>query len=279
MDVIEAKTFESLLNEIKKITNKFGIDSIHSIPFSLEFSIYFRGQEDFSWDLKTTLQRSSSIDSMEDYLDYCGLVQPVIETEMQTGFTPMVSDEVTDWLKSKDDYAIDRLKWFDYLYYLRHHGFPSPLLDWTRSLYIALGFAFFSDSKTSQRSIYMFVTSQAANTLENMLGSSKISICGNHVKTSKRHFLQQAAYTLAYKREVNDYKFDLFENVLTERRNGYLFKFSIPSAERINILHYLFSVNITPYSIMPSEENFIKTLWIREVEFLRNKYFKKPQAT
>jgi hypothetical protein len=31
---------------------------------------------------------------------------------------------------------------YEYMAYLRHHGFPSPLLDWTRSPYIAAYFAF-----------------------------------------------------------------------------------------------------------------------------------------
>ena len=70
--------------------------------------------------------------------------------------------------------------------YLRHHGFPSPLIDWSYSPYVAAFFAFRDDSagKPEKRSIYAYCESPEG-VKGGALGERTIRPIGPYVRSQR----------------------------------------------------------------------------------------------
>lgn len=87
---------------------------------------WFRGQGDSRWSLKTTLDRRAEFRSDDERR---GFVFALLD-EFKHEFMQVTTDAVL----SLEGDALELVA--------RHHGLPSPLLDWTNSPYIATFFAF-----------------------------------------------------------------------------------------------------------------------------------------
>ena len=90
---------------------------------------YYRGQSDPNWELKTSFQRYSEKTGIHiiDYLDRI-LKEVAKECLLANQSENINMEDVTEYIK--------------FLLRLQHHGFPTPLLDWTLSPYVAAYFAF-----------------------------------------------------------------------------------------------------------------------------------------
>lgn len=85
----------------------------------------FRGHADEAWKLKTSLRRHTSIPHESWNSDIDQMLDQFRVGLAKLGLLPFESDNRLDWLE-----------------FARHHGVPTPVLDFSNSPYVALFFAF-----------------------------------------------------------------------------------------------------------------------------------------
>lgn len=154
MNEIKLKNWEEFEDETRKLYNKNKMLQSNSQLHHSDF--LFRGQANSEWKLKTTLERYSKRNySFESYNHLIARIKSSIES-----FTGKTWDF--------EDYSFDKKERpsppnYQFMSYLRHLGFPSPLLDWTRSSYVAAYFAF---NKVEKRIVISSVFIVIKNTVE-----------------------------------------------------------------------------------------------------------------
>jgi hypothetical protein len=230
----------------------------------------FRGHAKESWKLETTLERFSKIEySIEDYFDILLAVEPAVAS-----FTSK------PWKLSWDQkvvyhHAPGPPPGYDFMVYLRHHGFPSPLLDWSRSPYVAAFFAFqpHLEEEINNIAIYSYIEYYGSSK-EGSQDQAQINALGPYIHTHKRHFIQQCEYTICKKfvididrLESNCYYCNHEEAFQrNEIKQDILTKYLIPKTERAKILSKLDFMNINAFSLFANEESLMATLAYQEIE-------------
>jgi hypothetical protein len=241
--------------------------------------LLFRGHNDSAFRLTTTLERAGcegmSFDSY--YRLAVGRVRPAVETFTGVKWgVPEYSLKMAQEFSSNAELFSVRLfpevELYRYLVYLRHHGFPSPLLDWSGSPNVAAFFAFRDppsgrpEDKPERRSIYVYCETPEGSK-GGAVGAPEIRRMGPYVRSHPRHFRQQSDYTLcaAFDQKIG-LKFHPHEDVFGSRgaRQDVLWKFNLPSSESSKILHILDEFNLNAFSLYDSEEALLETMWSRE---------------
>jgi hypothetical protein len=246
--------------------------SLESSALSLGSGILFRGQSNSEWALDTTLERRWPGITVKEYHKRAMNVRLPIQSFTGHEWEPVVDDTVLDLLSSYDSFSlklsIGEMPAYDYLVYLRHHGFPSPLLDWSRSPFIAAYFAF-SHSLTKEASDRIAIFAYIERPLSFKLrGASKaeIYVLGSQVPAHRRHFLQRSEYTVCVRWSQDDWRFAPHDEVLSggQAMQDIIRKFTSPSSEGIKVLEEFDRYNLNGFSLFGSEESLMETMSLRE---------------
>lgn len=234
-----------------------------------ESFLLFRGQENAFWPLQTTLDRKRERMLFTDYYRIIDRIRKQVET-LTTNEWPM--PDYPDVFKRAQNYDFSMelscgCPGYPFMTYLRHHGFPSPLLDWTRSAYIAAYFAFSKASNDSTNRVAIYVFDEVAFKPGGNL-MPVVDIQGAYVKTHRRHVLQQSLYTLCtiY---TDAFRFANYDTVFEKGRHqqGLCWKITLPATERTKVLRLLDEHNLNAFSLFESEESMMETLAVREFDF------------
>jgi hypothetical protein len=268
IDVEDWMTFERRLHEVR--------DAEISAGRTAEF--LFRGVRDSTWELTTTLERAKQEGiAISDYYGTIFRLKHQIESFTGNAWDIALPPKVEGLLRDFDTWASLRFPEpveYSYMIHLRQHGFPSPLLDWTRSSYIAAFFAFRSGLKPcdGKVSIYAF-SDMPEGGKDTPSGKPSIRRMGQYARTHRRHFLQQSDYTMcADFKEVGhqprEWHFAKHEGVFQrgDTHQDFLWKFNIPWTERLKVLNVLDEYNLNAFSLFESEECLMETLAVRELE-------------
>ncbi len=230
--------------------------------------LLFRGQSNSNWQLQSTLERyledkeCKRTISWKDYHSILQSILPSIDSYTSNKYT--INDFKMDMTPVPPSY--------DLMIYLRHHGFPSPLLDWTRSMYIASFFAF-NDAKDNVNPAIFTFQEYVNGGKGGIVGNPEIHGLGEYVRnTPRRHHIQQCQYSICYQeirdenREIKHRVYTSYEGIDFSDEQDNVVKYIIPYSERKKIMNKLDMMNINAFTLFGNEEGLANMLAYREIE-------------
>ena len=247
--------------------------------------MFFRGQCNSEWPIRSTLERAGieRIFSKEYYrsIDY---LKPEINSLGHHFKRNFNEREFEHNFADIRNISFRKFPDIEYLSYLRHHGFPTPLIDVTQSEYIALFFACEDMNEETDAKVFVFREDFGS---AGVSGSPQLHKIGHYFESDRRHIAQQSEYLLALQFErVEDHcewLFVPFSSFLewnnsfrgVDYDDGYVepqsfFEIEIDGGAKKEILAELYKMNINHYTLYLDEDSLIRKLKYEFLQSMKN---------
>lgn len=208
----------------------------------------YRGQRLASWNLSSTVHRTTIVQSIQDLKSYVDFA------------LPQVHEAIEGWTGHSWDLT-NPMQLAEFLSFLQHNGFPTPLLDWTSSPYIAAYFAFeavnhFSPQKENV-AIFSFNQQAWTNTFKQTYDfvdfTPHVSVLRPRIVGNHKLAIQQGCFTWSNVANIEEH---IRLNETPGRK--FLTKYELDVRERPKVMRELSLMGISAVQLMPSVEAVCK---------------------
>ncbi len=216
--------------------------------------VLYRGHGNADWTLTTTLERYAPDREFgfKNYNRYMDLISRPIQS--------MTGKEWTVEREFEPNQIIAPPS-YEFMVYTRHHGFPSPLLDWSASPYVALFFAYEGIAESRAESIGIYSYEHLSPSRGGWVGDPSIRLTGPMLNTHGRHYRQQCEYTICVQETPDDCIYashDSYVEQCEDGRSDEVFeKWTMPAGLKNEILDRLQFMNINAFTLFGSEEGLM----------------------
>jgi hypothetical protein len=214
-------------------------------------SYFCRGHANENWKLQTSFHREA-VHKKITLTQYLEIILPEIHYH--------ISGILNDFTDLRIEYEFGA-----FLALIQHHGFPTPLLDWTLSPYMAAYFAFREVNEIHPLSnnikIYMFDYNEWAKSFKQPLDlkdttTEFVSIIRPFAKFNPRIIAQQGIFTLT---NVDD--MELYINSrANETKKNFLYSVLLSVKEKPNVMRELNLMGINEMTLFPGLEGICRSL-------------------
>ena len=208
----------------------------------------YRGQRIASWGLTSTLHRTALVRSIPDLKGYADFMLPQVHEALEA------------WVGRSWDLS-NALGLAEFLAFLQHNDFPTPLLDWTSSPYIAAYFAFESVNHFAPQkenvAIFSFNQRAWSTTFKQIYDfadfTPHVSILQPRIIGNHKLAVQQGCFTWTNVPNIE-------EHIKLNETGGrkFLTKYELDVRERPKVMRELSLMGITAIQLMPSVEAVCK---------------------